>query len=403
MLGALSDGVVQVAGPLDSEDAAATLTAMERSGVHVEGHLGDHLTIQGVGLRGLRPPERIDCMNSGTSMRLLAGIMCGQPGATVLDGDESLRRRPMNRIAQPLGAMGAHVTTIAGGTPPITIVGGTPLRGVRHDLTVASGQVKSCLLLAGLFADGETWVHEPEPSRDHTERMLAAAGVPIMRDGLAVGVRGPVTGLTLPGLTVPGDFSSAAFHLVAATLLADPQVRLEGVNLNPTRSGLLGVMRRMGADIEVQELPDAAGEPYGNLIVRPAERLEGTQVQAAEIPSLIDEVPLIALLGACARGITVVGGARELRVKESDRIAATCAALRAVGASIEERDDGFVVHGTGGLRGGQVAAMGDHRIAMLGAIAGLISDDGVTVDDFAVTAVSYPGFARDIAALGGVA
>ncbi len=403
MFGALSDGVVEVAGPLDSEDAVATLGAMERSGVHVDGHLGDHLRIHGVGLRGLRPPERIDCMNSGTSMRLLTGIMCGQAETTVLDGDQSLRRRPMNRIALPLAAMGARITTVAGGTPPITVMGGASLHGMRHELTVASAQVKSCLLLAGLFAAGETWVHEPVASRDHTERMLEAAGVPIMRDGLAVGVRGPVEGLTLPSLTVPGDFSSAAFHLVAATLLADPQICLQGVNLNPTRTGLLGVLRRMGADIEVQELPAAAGEPYGNLIVRPAERLTGTEVEPAEIPSLIDEVTLIALLGACARGTTVVHGAGELRVKESDRIAATCAALRAVGARIEERDDGFVVHGTGGLRGGDVAAMGDHRIAMLGAVAGLVSDDGVVVDDFGVTAVSYPGFVRDLAALGGVA
>ena len=399
LFGALSDGVVRVENPLDSEDSAATLAAMEACGVRVEGHLDGDITLHGVGLRGLRPPARIDCMNAGTLMRLIAGIMVGQDGQTELDGDPSLRRRPMNRVARPLAAMGAHVVTAPGGTPPVTIVGDAPLTGIRHDLQVASGQVKSCLLLAGLFADGETWVTEPEHSRDHTERMLEAAGVEILRDGLAVGVRGPVAGISLPSLTVPGDFSSAAFHLVAGTLLADPQVRLIGVNLNPTRTGLLTVLQRMGADITVEDLPAAAGEPYGNLVIRRAERLQGTVVEPHEIPSLIDEVTLVALLGAFAEGTTTVRGAGELRVKESDRIRATCAALQSLGVAIDEHDDGFTVHG-GGLRGGVISAAGDHRIAMLGAVAGLASTDGVAVEGFEVAAVSYPGFVRDIAELG---
>lgn len=401
LFGAISDRVVHVEGALDSEDTAATLAAMEACGVEVEGHLDGDLTIHGVGLRGLKPAERIDCMNAGTLMRLVAGIMVGQRGATVLDGDASLRRRPMNRVARPLAAMGAHISTAPGGTPPVTIVAGSPLVGTRHDLPVASGQVKSCLLLAGLFADGETWVSEPEHSRDHTERMLEAAGVEILRDGLAVGVRGPVECIRLPDLTVPGDFSSAAFHLVAGTLLADPQIRLTGVNLNPTRTGLLDVLRRMGADITVDELPLAAGEPHGDLIVRRPSVLRGTVVEAAEIPSMVDEVMLVALLGAFAEGATTVRGASELRVKESDRIAATCTALAALGVNIDEHEDGFTVHG-GVLRGGTVTAGGDHRIAMLGAIAGLASREGVVVEGFEVAAVSYPGFTRDIAALGAV-
>jgi 3-phosphoshikimate 1-carboxyvinyltransferase len=399
LFGALSDGVVRVVNPLDSEDTAATLGAMEASGVQVEGDLGHELTIHGVGLRGLRPPERIDCMNAGTLMRLVVGIMVGQEAQTELDGDASLRRRPMNRVARPLAAMGAQVVTAPGGTPPVTIMGGAPLTGMRHDLQVASGQVKSCLLLAGLFAGGETWVSEPEHSRDHTERMLEAAGVEILRDGLAVGVRGPVSGLNLPSLTVPGDFSSAAFHCVAATLLADPQVRLNGVNLNPTRTGLLTVLQRMGADIEVQELPAAAGEPYGNLVISRATQLRGTVVEAHEVPSLIDEVMLVALLGAFADGTTTVRGAAELRVKESDRIRATCTALQSIGVRIDEHDDGFTVHG-GGIRGGSISAGGDHRMAMLGAVAGLASSEGVAVEGFEVAAVSYPGFARDLADLG---
>lgn len=401
LFGALSDGVVRITNPLDSEDTAATLGAMEASGVQVEGHLGDEVVIHGAGLRGLRPPARIDCMNAGTLMRLVAGIMVGQDGHTELDGDASLRRRPMNRVARPLASMGAHVVTAPGGTPPVTIVGGVPLTGTRHDLQVASGQVKSCLLLAGLFAQGETWVCEPEHSRDHTERMLHAAGVEILRDGLAVGVRGPVDRIALPSLTVPGDFSSAAFHLVAGTLLADPAVRLNGVNLNPTRTGLLAVLERMGADIAIEDLPTAAGEPYGNVVIRRAPELRGTVVEPHEIPSLIDEVTLVALLGAFAQGTTTVRGAGELRVKESDRIRATCQALTAIGVRIDEHDDGFTVHG-GGIRGGSISAGGDHRIAMLGAVAGLASAEGVAVDGFEVAAVSYPGFARDLADLGAV-
>lgn len=399
LFGALSDGPVRVRSGLDSEDTAATVAAMAACGVEVEGNLGGTVVVHGRGLRGLRPPERIDCMNAGTLMRLIAGILTGQRGTVTLDGDASLRKRPMNRIATPLRAMGAQITTVAGGTPPVTIHAGVPLRATTHDLAVASAQVKSCLLLAGMFAEGETWVREPERSRDHTERMLEAAGVPILRDGDRVGVRGPVERLRLPDLSVPGDFSSAAFHLVAATLLADPEVRLQGVNLNPTRTGLLAVLRRMGADITEERLPDAAGEPYGNVVVRRAARLVGTEVAADEVAALIDEVTLVALLGAVAEGTTRVRGARELRVKESDRIAAVCAALRGIGADIVEHDDGFDVRG-GRLTGGVVAAGGDHRIAMLGALAGLASRDGVTVEGFDVAAVSYPGFARDLGALG---
>ncbi len=404
LLGAISDRTVAVDRPLDSEDTGATLAAMEVCGAEVRGHLGDRIELDGAGLRGLYPPATIDCMNSGTLARLLTGILVGQScDGTTVDGDASLRRRPMNRIARPLAAMGAEIHTMPGGTPPIVISGPRGLAGMVHELPVASAQVKSCLLLAGLFADGETWVHEPQRSRDHTERMLEAAGVTILRNGLAVGVRGPVDRIALPDLAVPGDFSSAAFHAVAGALCADPQVRLNGVNLNPTRTGLMAVMARMGADVQVLERPLMAGEPTGDLIVTRADGLRATEVAPEEVPSLIDELPLIGLLGAFASGVTTVRGAHELRLKESDRIAAVCQALRALGVRTDEHDDGFSVHGAGGIAGGEIDSHGDHRLAMLGAIAGLASREGVSVKGFEAAAVSYPGFGRDLAALGAVA
>jgi 3-phosphoshikimate 1-carboxyvinyltransferase len=371
--------------------------------VDAEGALGDRVLIRGRGLRGLRPPPAVDCQNAGTLMRLLPGLLVGQGGHhVVLDGDDSLRRRPMRRVARPLRAMGAEVFTAPGGTPPLVVVPGRPLRGVRQDLEVASAQVKSAILLAALFAEGETWVHEPAPSRDHTERMLTAAGVEVLRapDG-AVGIRGPVAGIDLPDLRVPGDPSSAAFHLVAGVLRAGPEVRLTGVNLNPARTGLLRVLARMGARVAVEPGPDVAGEPAGDLVVRRAGTLQATEVAPEEVPALIDELPLVGLLGALAAGTTVVRGAQELRVKESDRIATVVGALRALGVRAEEREDGFAVTGAPRLRGGAVDAGGDHRLAMLGAVAGLVSDEGVTVTGFDAAAVSYPGFAADVAAIGG--
>ncbi len=404
LFGAISDRTVRVDGPLDSEDTAAALSAIEACGVTVRGHLGDHLEIDGVGIAGLRPRRRIDCANAGTLMRLFAGILVGQTyGEVTLDGDDSLRRRPMSRIATPLTAMGARIYTAPGGTPPLVISPAEKLRGHRHELTLSSGQVKSCLLLAGLSATGETWVSEPHLSRDHTERMLAACGVDVRHEGRAVGVVGPVEALSLPDLTVPGDFSSAAFHLVAGVLRADPQIRLRGVNLNPTRAGLLGVLTRMGAEVDVVEREPMGGEPFGDLIVRRSSTLTATQVTGEEVPSMVDELPLVGLLGVFADGVTSVRGAHELRTKESDRVASVCAALRAMGAQVDEHDDGFDVHGTGSLAGGVIDSVGDHRLAMLGAIAGLASDEGVSIKGFEVAAVSYPGFARDIAALGGAA
>lgn len=403
LLSGISDRTVRVGRPLDSEDTGATLHAVEACGVRAEGHLGGRVVIEGRGLRGLRPPPSLDCMNAGTLIRLMAGILVGQSaGHVVLDGDDSLRGRPMTRIAKPLRAMGAQVFTAPGGTPPVAVSGGAPLRGVEHRLEVASAQVKSCILLAGLYAEGTTWVHEPVPSRDHTERMLEAAGVPLLREGGAVGVTGPVDGIALPDVDVPGDPSSAAAHLVAGALLGDPEVRLRGVNLNPARTGLVTVMRRMGADVREEPGDPVAGEPCGDLVVARAGGLRATEVAPEEVPSLIDELPLVGLLGAFATGTTIVRGAAELRVKESDRIASTVRALRSLGALAEEFEDGFAVTGAGRLRGGAMESGGDHRLAMLGAVAGLASEQGVSVGGFEAVAVSYPDFARDLASLGAV-
>ncbi len=403
LLAAVSDRAVRVGRTLESADTAATLGAVEACGVTVAGELGGELRIDGVGLRGLRPAPAVDCVNAGTLMRLLTGLLVGQEGdRIVLDGDESLRMRPMGRIATPLRAMGASIWTAPGGTPPIVVSGGAPLRGIEHDLPVASAQVKSCLLLAGLFADGVTTVREPGASRDHTERLLRASGVDLISADGAVGVSGPVAGLALPDVEVPGDPSSAAPLAVAAALRADPEVRLLGVNLNPGRIGLFHVMERMGVPVRIEPAADVAGEPCGDVVVGRADRLECTDVAAQEVPSMIDELPLVGLLAAFATGTTRVRGAAELRVKETDRIAAVVDSLRRLGVHAVEREDGFEVTGAPRVAGGEVASRGDHRMAMLGAVAGLASSDGVRIDGFEAVEVSYPGFARDLGALGAV-
>ena len=330
LLGSLSDRAVTVTRPLDSEDTAATLHAVEALRAEVRGRIGERVVVRGRGLRGLVGPPALDCANAGTLMRLVIGILVGQTADhTLLDGDDSLRRRPMGRVARPLRAMGAQVWTTPEGTPPLVVSGGRPLRGMEHELQVASAQVKSCLLLAGLFAEGETWVREPAPSRDHTERMLEAAGVPLLRSNGAVGVAGPVESISLPDIEVPGDISSAAFHLVAGVLRADPEVRLQGVNLNPRRTGLLDVLARMGAPVEVIEGEPMAGEPAGEVVVRRAGVLQATEVAPEEVPSLIDELPLVGLLGAFAAGTTVV---RPSAPSAASRIADLICAL-ATGSS----------------------------------------------------------------------
>jgi len=390
LLGAVSDGTTTVRGFGRSGDTEATIAAMRALGTTVHEDDVDSLRIEGVGLRGLREPDGLlDCGNSGTTLRLLPGILAGQEGRFELTGDESLRRRPVDRIAAPLGQMGARLES-ENGKPPLTVEGGE-LRGIRYEPPVASAQVKSCVLLAGLYAQGRTIVVEPLPTRDHTELMLEAAGVKVTRQQRRVSL-GPAEALRLGEVVVPGDFSAAAPFVVAATLLPGSELTIHDVGLNPRRIGLLDVLARMGARITIFHRHRNGGEPVGDLEVRSAE-LTATAVTASEVPLLVDELPLFALAAACARGESTVWGAEELRVKETDRIETVTNSLRGLGVRVTPRDDGFWVRGVPTRpRGGHMASHGDHRIAMLGAVAGLVSRNGVDVEDAEAVAVSFPGF-----------
>ena len=402
LLGAMGTEPVRIRGYLRGEDTLSTLAAVRALGAAVEDS-GTEIVIRGRGLRGpLEEPGTIDVGNAGTLMRLLPGWLAGLPsGSWTLDGDDSIRRRPVDRIAAPLQAMGARLDARDQRLPPFT-VHASPLTGIIYNMPVASAQVKSCVLLAGLLARGETTVIEPEASRDHTERMLLAAGADARRDGRRVTVA-PAEAIALPDLTVPGDPSSAAFHLAAAAIVPGSRVTLRNMGSNWTRTGFVRILVRMGATLgaplEPAHAPLTPGEPVCDLEMAHAE-LRGTEVGAEEVPLAIDELPLVALLGCFAEGETVVTGAGELRVKESDRIATVVDGLRGLGAEIEATADGFVVSGTGSLRGGVLRAHGDHRLAMLGAVAGLASAEGVEVVGMEAAAVSYPGFLDDLAHLG---
>jgi 3-phosphoshikimate 1-carboxyvinyltransferase len=399
LIAAMGEGRTEIEGFLDSADTRATLNAARAVGAvvdHSEGESGLSVRTAGVGLRGAGEAA-IDVGNAGTLLRLLPGWLAGQPrGAWSLDGDESIRRRPVDRIVAPLRQMGAEVRCRAERLPPVEIEA-APLRGIDYRLPVASAQVKSCLLLAALLAEGATTIREPIPSRDHTERMLSTAGVDLRRDEDAIRVR-PAEALETGPIAVPGDFSSAAFFLLAALIVPGSDLTVTGVGLNPTRTGALTILERMGAEVEAEIESEPGGEPVGRIRAR-ASDLAGTEIGAAEVPLAIDELPLIALAGCFADGQTVIRDAGELRAKESDRIASVVAALTALGGDVEATADGIVVSGTGGLSGGRISAAGDHRIAMLGAIAGLAATEGALVDGVDAVAVSYPGFERDLGSL----
>jgi 3-phosphoshikimate 1-carboxyvinyltransferase len=391
LLGAIADGESEIEGFGVSKDTLSTGAAVRALGAEVEVDR-DRVRVGGAGLRGLREPAGpLDCGNAGTLMRLLPGILAGQEGRFELVGDESLSSRPMDRIAEPLRAMGAQVETSAGHAP-VTIEGGE-LQPVRWELPVASAQVKSCVLLAGLYAQGgPTTAVEPHPSRDHTERMLEAMGVRVRRKPGEAAVS-PVDELRSLSTTIPGDVSSAAPFVVAATLLAGSELRLHGVGLNPTRTGILNVLERMGARIAVFNRRLTGGEPVADLQIEAAE-LVATSIGPEEVPALVDELPLFALAAGMAHGDSVVTGAQELRVKESDRVESVKDALRPLGIHIETRQDGFRVRGVPSRPrgGGVVDAHGDHRIAMLGAVAGLVSREGVELQGAETVAVSFPDF-----------
>jgi len=390
LVAAIAEGETPIQGFGRSADTESTLAAIATLGAQVEEHDVDTLTVTGVGLRGLRqPPEPIECGNAGTLMRLLAGILAGQDGRFELVGDASLSARPMERVAVPLRRMGARVST-ADGHAPLTVEGGE-LHAIDYVLPVASAQVKSAILLAGLFAAGETTVVEPLPTRDHTERLLERAGVAVRRSAASVSVRAPQR-LVLEEVVIPGDFSSSAPLLVAALTVPGSGLTVHGLGLNPRRTGLLDVFERMGARVAVYNRRQVGGEPAGDVEIRASE-LVGTTVSAEEVPSLVDELPLVALAACHARGDTVVRGAGELRVKESDRIELVVEELRRIGAHIRATRDGFHVRGVPArLRGGTFDAHGDHRLAMLGAVAGLSSREGVEVVGADAVDVSFPGF-----------
>jgi 3-phosphoshikimate 1-carboxyvinyltransferase len=399
LFGAMSDEPVTVRNYLRAADTESTLNAVAALGAGVDDR-GEELVIRGVGLH--TPAEVtggvLDVGNSGTLLRLLPGWLAGQPGGEwTLDGDDSIRRRPVDRVADPLRLMGADIEARDGRLPPMR-VRGAALHGIDYTLPVASAQVKSCALIAGLLASGQTRVTEPAHSRDHTERMLCRSRVPFSRDGLTLTVSA-VDELELDDVTVPGDPSSAAFMAVAAVLVPGSRIVIEDVCLNWTRTGFFRIAQRMGAVIVGDLEQPGAGvpdhEPVGELDVASAP-LVGTEVLPDEVPLAIDELPLVALLGCFAEGDTVVRGAAELRLKETDRIAAVVEGLGGLGADIEAASDGFVVHGGGGLEGGAIDSRGDHRMAMLGAVAGLASRNGVDVTGMDAAAVSYPDFERDL-------
>jgi 3-phosphoshikimate 1-carboxyvinyltransferase len=399
MVGALSDDRVTVTGFGVSADTLATVDAFRAMGVPIERVGDDGLVIDGVGMRGLRPPDGvIDVRNAGTLMRILPGILAGQSGTFTLDGDESIRRRPMRRIADPLERMGVSVET-SEGLPPVTVHATGAVEPISYRPPVASAQVKSAVLFAGLFAErGVTVVEEAIATRDHTERMLQRAGVPVDRRPGYVGIS-PVRELVLPEIAVPGDFSSAAPFIAAATILQGSSLTLRDISINPTRTGMLAVLERMGARVGLFRRRLAAGEPVADIEVRPAE-LVATDIEAEIVPTLIDELPLMVLLASFARGTTTIRGAGELRVKESDRIATVVELLNTCGGHVTALPDGFEVLGVPHrLRGGRVDAAGDHRIAMLGAIVGVCSQEGVTVEGADALGVSFPDFADRLAAV----
>jgi len=370
----------------------STLGAFRAMGVEAEGPDRGKLVVNGVGLHGLRAPHRaLDMGNSGTAMRLMAGILAGQSFDAELIGDTSLSKRPMKRVAEPLARMGALIETAEGGRPPLRIRGGRKLRGIDYQMPMASAQVKSSLLLAGLYAEGTTTVIEPAPTRDHTERMLRGFGYTVETKGSRISLQGGGS-LRACDIDVPSDISSATFFLIGATIAPGSELLLQHVGINPTRIGVLNILRRMGGDLELLGTREVGGEPVADIRVRHS-RLRGIRIPEDQVPLAIDEFPALFIAAACAEGETLLTGAHELRVKESDRIAVMAEGLRRLGVAAQETPDGMVIRG-GQIRGGEVDSHGDHRIAMSFAMAALRADGPVSVKDCANVATSFPGFAE---------
>ncbi len=400
MLSSINRGEVVIRNFLPSEDCLNTLKAFIELGAEIEKRK-EEIVVKGKGKRSLKEPFNvIDLGNSGTSIRLISGILSGQSFYSVLTGDRYLRRRPMDRIAIPLRKMGAEIFGRKGGKyPPLTVIGKEELRGIKYESPKASAQVKSTVLLAGLFTDEEVEVTEPAKSRDHTERMLRAFGVEVIEEGLTVrlGKRKDLEADLL--ISVPADISSAAFFMVGALITPGSEVLLKEVILNPTRTGILKVMERMGADFEVLNRRETSGEEVGDILVRYTPDLKATEIKGEEIPTLIDEIPIIALLATQAQGETVIRDASELRVKESDRIESTVENLKRIGADAQELPDGMVIRGKTPLKGGKVSSYGDHRIAMTFTVASLITENPVEIDQPQCVSTSYPRFFDDLKGL----
>ncbi|TGD73473.1 3-phosphoshikimate 1-carboxyvinyltransferase [Mangrovimicrobium sediminis] len=390
MLGALAEGTTRVTGFLEGEDALATLGAFRAMGVEIERHGAGEVVVHGVGLHGLKPPSQaLDLGNAGTGMRLMAGLLAGQPFDAELTGDASLCSRPMGRVITPLESMGAKIDASEGGRPPLRIHGGRQLQGIHYDLPMASAQVKSCVLLAGLYAQGRTSVTEPAPTRDHTERMLRGFGYQVSNHDGVIGLEGGGR-LLACNIDVPGDISSAAFFLVAASIAPGSDLLLNHVGINPTRIGVLNILREMGADITLKNQREVGGEPVADIRVRYAP-LHGIEIPEDQVPLAIDEFPALFIAAACAEGRTVLRGAEELRVKESDRIAAMAEGLTTLGIANEILPDGIIIDG-GTLGGGEIRTFMDHRIAMAFAIAALRAQGEILVHDCDHVATSFPGF-----------
>ncbi len=394
MLGSLANGVTHVSGFLEGEDSLATLNAFRAMGVEIDGPAEGNVTIHGVGLHGLKKPEKeLDVGNSGTSMRLLAGLLSAQNFDVTIIGDSSLSKRPMRRVTVPLAQMNTAVETNDDGTPPLTIKGGKKLNGFHYDMPVASAQVKSCLLLAGLYADGETCVTEPAPTRDHTERMLRGLGYEVITDGNKICLKGGGT-LTATNIDVPADISSATFFMVGATIAEGSDITLEHVGINPTRIGVINILGLMGADITLLNEREVGGEPVADIRVRSA-KLKGIKIPEDQVPLAIDEFPAIFIAAACATGVTTLTGAKELRVKESDRIQVMADGLITLGIDAKPTEDGIVITPNGKaapFSGGTVDSHGDHRIAMSFAMAALIANGTINITDCANVNTSFPNF-----------
>lgn len=397
MLGSIANGETKVEGFLQGEDSLATLLAFQKMGVRIESGDGDTLLVHGVGLHGLCEPDSdLDLGNSGTSMRLLTGLMAGQSFTSRLIGDESLNSRPMNRVAHPLRDMGAAIDTADNGRPPLQVTGSKVLQGIEYTLPVASAQIKSSLLLAGLYAQGQTAIIEPAPTRDHTERMLSSLGYDVNTEPLSEGVSriSLQGGEALQGtrLRVPADISSAAFFMVAASIVPGSELLLRDVGVNPTRTGIVHILREMGADIRFENERLWGAEPVADIRVCHAP-LTGIEIEERFVPLAIDEFPVIFIAALAASGETVLRGARELRVKESDRIAVMAEGIATLGGAAKATDDGMILQG-GQLNGGRINSHGDHRIAMAFAVAGMLADGPVYIENCDNVATSFPGFAQ---------